>query len=342
MSRYDRQIILPEIGAEGQAQLAVAHVLIVGAGGLGATVIPALAGAGVGRLRLMDGDCVEIGNLHRQTLFRMADLGRSKVDCAARAVQALNPAIAVEPVRRWLDPVTVAAALEGVDLVIDAADSFAVTYILSDACARRRLPLIAASVLGRQGHVGGFCGSGPSVRALFPDLPPVLQSCATAGVMGPVVALVGALQAQMALSVLLGLRPSPIGQAITVDLATWRFGSFRFDHAPEPDGPALPFIARRDLRDADCVIELRPAAEAARPVTAAALRIPPEAMANWQPPAGRRVVLCCRSGLRAWRAAAILAGRGFRDLALLAAGDGPAGDGLAGAANADPAQTQTP
>ncbi|SIT11617.1 HesA/MoeB/ThiF family protein [Paracoccus saliphilus] len=320
MSRYDRQMILPEIGAEGQARLAAADVLIVGAGGLGATVIPALAGAGVGRLRIVDGDCVDESNLHRQTLFRNADIGKPKADCAAREAMALNPEIAIEAIHGWLDPVTVGAMLEGADLVIDAADSFAVSYILSDACMSRRLPLIAASVLGRQGYMGGFCGTGPSLRALFPDLPQRAQNCATAGVMGPAVAVMGALQAQMAMSVLLRMEPSPIGQAVTVDLAGWRFGGFRFDDAPEPDGPALPFISRSDLRDADCVVELRPESEAPRAVTTGALRLLPEAMSAWQPPAGRRVVLCCRSGMRAWGAATELAGRGHRDLALLAAG----------------------
>lgn len=320
MTRYDRQMILPEIGAEGQARLAAAEVLIIGAGGLGATVIPALAGAGVGRLRIVDGDCVDESNLHRQTLFRHADIGRSKADCAAREARGLNPDILVEAIHGWLDPVTVGTLLEGADLVIDAADSFAVSYILSDACMSRGQPLIAASVLGRQGYVGGFCGDGPSLRAVFPDLPQRAQSCATAGVMGPVVAVLGALQAQMALSVLLRVAPSPIGQAVTVDLAGWRFGGFRFDHAPEPEGPALPFISRSDLRDADCVVELRPESEAPRGVTTGALRLLPESLSSWQPPVGRRVVLCCRSGLRAWRAAADLAGRGHRDLALLAAG----------------------
>lgn len=322
MSRYDRQMILPEIGAEGQERLAAADVLIIGAGGLGATVIPALAGAGVGRLRIVDGDSVDESNLHRQTLFRHADIGRSKADCAAREAMALNPEIGVEAIHAWLDPVTAGTLLEGADLVIDAADSFAVSYILSDACKTRHLPLIAASVLGRQGYAGGFCGTGPSLRTVFPDLPHRAQSCATAGVMGPVVAVMGALQSQMALSVLLRMEPSPIGQAVTVDLAEWRFGGFRFDNAPEPDGPALPFISRCDLRDADCVVELRPESEAPRSVTAGALRLLPESLSAWQPPAGRRVVLCCRSGLRAWGAATELAGRGHRDLALLAAGIG--------------------
>lgn len=318
MTRYDRQTILPEIGNTGQARLGKAHVLIVGAGGLGSGVIPALAGAGVGRLRLLDGDLVSESNLHRQTLFRMSDIGQPKADCAAREMRHLNPDIEIQSIRGWLDSDTVGSMLETVDLVVDAADSFAVSYILSDECARRGLPLISGSVLGRQGYAGGFCGDGPSLRAIFPDLPARAQNCATAGVMGPAVALLGALQAQMALSALLGLTPSPIGQMVTVDLATWRFSSFRFDDAPEPDGPALPFISRGGLRVSDCVIELRPESEAPSPVIPAALRITPDAMAEWQPPAGQRVVLCCRSGLRAWQAARKLAERGHSELALLA------------------------
>lgn len=320
MSRYDRQMVLPEIGVAGQARLNQSHVLIVGAGGLAATVIPALAGAGIGRMRLMDGDIVSESNLHRQTLFRANDIGQPKVDCATRAVEALNPDVTVEPRRQWLDPQTVDAALDGVDLVIDAADSFAVSYILSDACSLRHLPLISASVLGRQGYVGGFCGDGPCLRSIFPDLPENAQSCASAGVMGPAVAMMGALQAQMAMSVLLDLAPSPVGQLVNIDLVGWHFSSFRFDSAPKYSGPALPFISRAELRDADCVIELRSIEETAQPVTARAIRLNLKAVRDWSPPHGQRVVLCCRSGLRAWRAARILADQGHRDLALLAAG----------------------
>ena len=320
MTRYDRQTILPEIGPTGQDRLDGSHVLVVGAGGLGSSVIPALAGAGVGRLRLLDGDLVSESNLHRQTIFRMSDIGQPKADCAAREARRLNPEIEIQAIRGWLAPDTAGPLLENVDLVVDAADSFAVSYILSDECAQRHLPLIAGSVLGRQGYAGGFCGGGPSLRALFPELPRNAQNCATAGVMGPVVATIGALQAQMAMSALLGLEPSPIGQLVTVDLAGWRFSSFRFADAPEPDGPALRFISRNGLRPSDCVVELRPESEAPLPVTPSALRLDTDAIAEWRPPSGQRVVLCCRSGLRAWRAARQLADRGYPDLALIADG----------------------
>lgn len=319
MSRYDRQLILPEIGTDGQARLASAHVLILGAGGLGASLIPALAGAGIGRLVIVDDDLVEESNLHRQTLFRMEDLGRPKAECAGRAARALNPEIHVDALMRHLDPGNLEPLLAGVDLVVDAADSFAVSYMLSDACLPRGMPLISASVLGRQGYAGGFCGSAPGLRAVFPELPETAASCATAGVMGPVVSMLGAMQAQMALSVLLGLAPSPLGQIVNLDLANWRFSGFRFDGAVEPEG-GLRFIGRSQLMDADCVVELRGMDEAPQPVTARAMRVAPLAIGDWQPPVGQRVVLACRSGLRAWRAGRALQARGISDLALIATG----------------------
>lgn len=318
MSRYARQEILPEVGLAGQARLAAARVLVVGAGGLGATLIPALAGAGVGHLRIADPDRVEESNLHRQTLFRMADIGQPKADCAARAVLALNPDVRAEAVRARFDPDTAEALLAGVDLALDAADSHAASYTLSDACAARGLPMVSASVLGLAGHVGGFCGGGPSYRALFPDLPQSGATCATAGVLGPVVASLGAVQAQMALAVLLGLKPSPLGQLLRIDLRDWRLSQFRFDAAPEPQR-RFPFIGAAGVTAADQVVELRDEAEAPTPAIPGARRILPEALPGWQPAPGR-VVLCCRSGLRAWRAAEALAARGFTDLALLAAG----------------------
>lgn len=319
MSRYARQMILPEVGADGQARLAQAHVLVVGCGGLGSAVIPALAGAGVGRLTLMDYDLIDLSNLHRQTIYRTQDVGLPKVDCAARYARALNPDVQVDAVRLRLDARTASAAIQGVDLVIDAADSFAVSYILSDLCLAAGLPVISASVLGRGGYVGGFCGGAPSLRAVFPDLPESGATCATAGVMGPVVAMIGAMQAQMALSVLLGHRPSPLGQMMQVDMASYRVSTFRFDTAPEPEF-ALPFVHRDHLRPEDRVIELRTEAEAPALPCAWAKRIGADAIADL-PPNGQRTVLVCRSGLRAWRAALILRAKGVEDLAILAAGD---------------------
>ena len=161
MNRYQRQQMLPEIGEAGQRRLRAARVLVVGAGGLGSTLLPLLAGAGVGYLRIWDPDRVALHNLHRQTLYTEEDVGQPKALCAARALAARNQECVTEARQQALRASTVGQALSQVDLAIDAADSFAVTYTLSDACWPRNIPLISASVLGRQGYVGGFCGGAP-------------------------------------------------------------------------------------------------------------------------------------------------------------------------------------
>lgn len=300
MSRYARQEILPEVGRTGQARLAAATVLVVGAGGLGSTVLPLLVGAGLGRIILVDPDKVDESNLHRQVLFRQGDLGLPKAEAAAHSLAALNPDCHITAHVTRLDPANAPALATGVDLVIDAADSFAVSYALSDLCRTRGLPLITASVLGRAGYVAGICCGAPSLRALFPDLPMTAQNCATGGVMGPAVAAVGALQAQMALSALLSFTPSPLGQLIQLDLTKWRNAGFRFDGAPEIPGPSV--IATSQITPDDQVIDLR-----RNPAS-------PELQPN------DRVVFVCATGLRAWRAARRLMDSGHRNVAII--GDG--------------------
>ncbi|MBP2199353.1 HesA/MoeB/ThiF family protein [Pantoea cypripedii] len=319
MDRYQRQTMLPEIGEQGQLRLAGARVLVVGAGGLGSTLLPLLVGAGVGFIRLYDDDTVALHNLHRQTLFDMEDVQQSKVASAQRALLRRNPQVQVEPVPQPLIASNVQQALSNIDLVIDAADNFAVTYQLSDACHPAGIPLISASVLGRQGYVGGFCGAAPSYRAVFPQLPTSAANCNTAGVMGPAVATLGAMQAQMALSVLLGLEPSPLGCLVNCDFVHWHFRQFRFDRAAEPDQPWVPFIDTQLLTAEDCIVELRSREEAPVSVAASAQRILPQQLDAWQPPQGQRIVLVCASGIRAAQAATALAQRGCAQLAILAA-----------------------
>ena len=318
MQRYQRQMMLAEIGEAGQQKLLDARVLVAGAGGLGATLLPQLVGAGVGHIRLYDDDVVALHNLHRQTLFTEQDIDQPKVLRAQQALQQRNPQVQIEALQQSLSASNVQQALAGCDLVIDAADNFAVTYQLSDACMKAGMPLISASVLGRQGYVGGFCGGAPSYRAVFPRLPSSAANCNTAGVMGPAVATLGAMQAQMALSVLLELQPSPLGCLVNCDFVNWHFRPFRFDDAEEPEH-AVPFIDPSMLAADDCIVELRSCEEAPVSVAHHVERILPQAIAAWQPPAQQRIVLVCASGIRAAQAASALAQRGFHQLAILAA-----------------------
>ncbi|HEY7888563.1 MAG TPA: HesA/MoeB/ThiF family protein [Steroidobacteraceae bacterium] len=321
--RYVRQMVLPEVGAQGQALLAAASVLVAGAGGLGCPVLQYLCAAGVGRLLIVDHDRVDESNLHRQPLFRMSDLGAPKARAAAAALRLLNPQVSAEAAVERLTPANAAAWVSRADVIVDAADSLALAYILSDECLRQGRPLVSASVLGLSGYVGAFCGGAPSYRAVFPEMPRQAGSCAQSGVLGTAVGVMGTLQAHLTLAILLKLTPTVLGQLVSVDFRTLRFSGFSFASAREPAGPVLRFIAPEEVRAADLVVDLRSLTEAPVSPFPGALRIGVEEVegAGLPDALAARVVLCCRSGIRAWRAAQFLRRTGHADLALIALGD---------------------
>lgn len=319
-NRYARQTILGEVGPAGQAKLAAASVLVVGAGGLGCPVLQYLVGAGVGRITIVDHDTVEVTNLHRQPLYRMSDIGRPKVEAARDALQGFNPEIRVEAVAERLTPQNAARLVSAADLVVDAADSFAVTYILSDACQAVAKPLVSASVIAMTGYAGAFCGGGPSYRAVFPEVSVDGGTCATVGVLGTAVAVLGGLQAHLALHLLLGLEPGVLGRVVTFDAKRLAFGGFGFAGSPEPDDFA-PFIAPEAVTADDLVVDLRGLDEAPVSPFAGARRLVVDDVESLmaEQPTGR-IVLACRSGQRALMAADRLRGRGLSNLALVALG----------------------
>lgn len=322
-NRYARQLILPQVGADGQKKLSNAHVLVVGAGGLGVPALQYLVGAGIGEITIVDPDDVSLSNLHRQTLYGEQYLGASKAETAALILRQLNSDITINPIQVSLDPSNVRALCADVSIVLDCADSFAVSYILSDDCFKQNVPFISASALALSGYVGGFCGGAPSLRALFPDLPAQAGNCATAGVLGPVVGTIGSLQAQMALSEILGLEPSPLGHLVRFDAQTFRFSSFRFDRAPEPENGGLKFIAPSEINDDDFVIELRGLDEVPQAVHPDAQRIHVDQYQNdvlVPTHLNQRAVFVCKSGLRAHRAATQLQNQWDGNIVLVAAG----------------------
>ena len=328
MNRYARQMILPEIGEKGQARLADARVLVIGAGGLGSPVLQYLAGAGAGHISIVDPDHVEQSNLHRQPLFNEMHIGQSKAKAAQQILGKLNPDISIEAHVTSFDASNAKTLCEGMTIIFDCADNFAATYVASDLCQEEGVPLISASALSANGYVGGFCGGKPSIRAVFPDLPSNLATCATAGVMGPVVGTIGAMQAQMGLSVILGLDPSPLGRLVSFDGITFNTGSFRFDNAPEPEAAAFPFVAVSDISPQDYVVELRTNEEVATPITENAERLIADDFLESRPmpiPNTTKTIFVCRSGLRAWKAAKHLNRWWNGPIALVAAGN-PTGE----------------
>lgn len=319
--RYARQTVLPEVGPEGQARLRDARVLVAGAGGLGCAVLEYLCAAGVGRLLVVDPDRVEVSNLHRQPLYRMEELGAPKALAAAASLERLNPEVSVEAAVERITPASAASWVSRAGLIVDAADSLALTYTLSDECRRQGKPLVSASVLGLAGYVGVFCGGAPSYRAVFPDMPPQAGSCARSGVLGTAVGVMGTLQAHATLAHLLRLDPPVLGRLVSVDFRTLRFGGFSFASASEPAGPQLCFIAPDEVTDTDVVVDLRSLTEAPVSPFPAAMRLDVEQIRVRALPPGPRVVLCCRSGIRAWRAGRTLLAQAPRDIALIALGE---------------------
>ena len=221
-ARYARQIALPEIGEAGQARLRQARVLIVGVGGLGSPVSLYLAGADVGHLGLMDADVVSVSNLQRQILYTEAEVGRLKVDCAARRLHALNADAHIETYPFRLDRENAAGLIARYDMVADGCDNFATRYVLSDVCAALHIPYIYGAIQGFEGQVSVFChGSRPKTyRDLYPDEAAMSRIAADPSVIGVTPGIVGCAIANEALKLLTGYGHPLSGKLWTIDLRT--------------------------------------------------------------------------------------------------------------------------
>jgi len=221
VERYSRQLVLPQWSERAQLALQDASVLVLGAGALGSPVAAYLAGAGVGRLGIVDSDDVEISNLHRQPLHFTPDVGVAKAHSAAAKLRFLNPDVIVEPYQARF----AAAMLEGADLVVDCSDSFATRYEVNAACCAARVALVEGGVVGMSGLVMAIRpGESACYRCAFPEPPPpgTAPSCVEAGVLGPAAGVIGSLQALEALKLLAGLEGALLDAFLQVDL---------YDHA---------------------------------------------------------------------------------------------------------------
>jgi adenylyltransferase/sulfurtransferase len=224
IERYSRQLVLPEWGAAAQLAVTEASVLVIGAGALGAPVALYLAGAGVGRIGILDDDAVELSNLHRQLLHFTPDVGVAKAESAAAKLRYLNPDIVIEPYQVHADAENAAALVEGQNLVVDCSDSFATRYAVNAACCAARVPLVEAGVLGVSGLVMSIKpGRTACYRCAFPVEPHDAPRCADAGVLGPAAGVIGSLQALEALKLLTGVAPPITDGFLQVDLATAEF-----------------------------------------------------------------------------------------------------------------------
>ncbi len=223
--RYARNVGVAGIGLDGQAKLLDSSVLVIGAGGLGSAALPYLAGAGVGRIGIVDGDVVELSNMQRQVLH--VDLGRNKAESAAERVRALNPEIVVEEYRDFLTLSAARDLFSEYDLVMDCTDTFESKFLISDAAQAADVPLIWATAVAMQGQCSVFGipdrhGDKLYLRDLIPQQPPrdAYAMASEIGVLGAMVGQVGALQATEAVKLLTGLGEPLVGKVAVLDALT--------------------------------------------------------------------------------------------------------------------------
>lgn len=217
LDRYARHIVLREVGGAGQLRLLGAHILIIGAGGIGCPAIQYLAAAGVGHLRVIDDDAVSRSNLQRQILYTEADIGKPKVEAAARVARQLNPDVTVQGICERVTPVTGLALLEGIDVVIDGCDNFATRLIVNDLCVAAQVPLVSAAIGQFHGQIGTFRGwedGKPCYRCFVGDAHDAddCDSCSEVGVLGAMVGLMGSFAAMEAIRVLTGFGETQAGK----------------------------------------------------------------------------------------------------------------------------------
>jgi len=225
--RYSRQILLPQIGIEGQQKLLAAHALVIGIGGLGSPVATYLAASGVGRLTLADGDKVELTNLQRQPIHTTASLGRMKVESAQQMLAALNPEVRVNLVSQRLDEPALVDAARAAGVVIDCSDNFATRFAVNRACVAAKTPLVSGAVVRFEGQVSVFradLADSPCYACLYRDTGAEEGDlCSQFGVLAPAAGMIGTIQAVEALKVLLGAGSTLTGRVLMVDALHMEF-----------------------------------------------------------------------------------------------------------------------
>jgi molybdopterin/thiamine biosynthesis adenylyltransferase len=239
--RYARQVLLPQVGEAGQAKLAQARVVVIGAGGLGAPVLLYLAAAGVGHITVIDDDRVERSNLHRQVVHADARVGMSKAESARMTLSALNPRVHVHAVVDRLRADNVEASIRAHDVVIDGADNFATRYLLSAATRQLGIPMVYAAIERFSGQASVFDPrreDSPCYRCLFPEPPAAADApnCSEAGVLGVLPGLVGLVQATEAIKLILGIGQPLVGRLLTYDALGMRFRELTLRRDPACPG----------------------------------------------------------------------------------------------------------
>ncbi len=234
--RYSRHLLIPEVGAAGQTRLLQSKALFIGAGGLGSPAALYLAAAGVGTIGIVDFDVVDLSNLQRQILHTNDRVGERKVESARKTINALNPDVTVITHEEMLVAENVDRIIAGYDVIVDGTDTFETRYLLNDAAVAKNIPVIHASVFRFEGQLSTFIPyEGPCYRCLYPTPPPpeLAPGCSVAGVLGVVPGIMGMLQANEALKVLLGIGETLAGRLLLFDALDTTFTELKLRRDPE-------------------------------------------------------------------------------------------------------------
>ena len=241
--RYSRHILLPELGIDAQERFAGAHVLLIGAGGLGAPAAQFLASAGVGALTICDSDDVDLTNLQRQILYASNDIGRRKVDAAKARLAAVNPDVRVEALPLRVGPAEIVPLVERADVVVDCCDNFATRHAVNRACVAAKRPLVSGAAIRFDGQISVFDprdAASPCYHCLFGEGEELEETrCAIMGVFAPVVGIVGATQAAETLKLVAGVGEGLAGRLLLLDAWSMRWREVRI-----PRDPACPVCGR--------------------------------------------------------------------------------------------------
>ena len=236
--RYSRHVLLDELGIDGQRRLLAAHVLVIGAGGLGSPVALYLATAGVGTIKIVDPDVVDLTNLQRQIAHNLARVGQPKVASAAAAIAAINPDVQVNALQLRADPASLGAWVAEADVVIDCSDNFSTRHAVNAACVAQHKPLVSGAAIGFDGQISVYdmrVGSPtdlPCYACLFPPEATFEEArCATMGVFAPLVGIIGSMQAAEALKLLAGVGSSLAGRLQMLDARSMEWSEIRLSRA---------------------------------------------------------------------------------------------------------------
>ncbi len=339
LRRYSRHLLIPQVGLDGQRRLERSRALCIGAGGLGSPVLQYLAAAGVGRIGIVDDDTVDESNLQRQTIFATSDIGKPKANVAAERVRALNPLVNVDTIPVRFDAGNARDLVKLYDVVIDCTDRFETRYLINDACVLEDKPDIYGSIFRFDGQVSVFhCGGGPCYRCLFPHAPPAgtVPTCAEGGVLGVLAGIVGTLQANEALKVLLGIGEPLSGRLLLVDALGAHVREVAFDRddacavcgsrasihdarEEHEEGPRAAGIAEISAEELDEVltrallVDVREPHEVVLGVFPHAIHIPASQLAArlHELDITRRYVVACRVGAKSLWAAQLMRDAGF-------------------------------